>query len=425
MIQTENSPERCTGSDPMTRRFNIGSAWFAACMVLAFLIMPFFYAEKEITIGLTIAQIAVWLALASVWFYLGSLTEMSGTGFRFEYGQPRKLSHYGSVREILVFLFPFLSCAFGYVYVTYLNTGYIGFNIIIFFVVAGFSTYFFPLWLVGVFIVFETLGWNLLGYSLWGSWQRGDDLIQIFSGFAFSVMMFQLFQTERKSRHRAVALSRDLDTANEKLRERSSQVEELASTRERNRIAREIHDTLGHSLTVVNMQLETARALVMDDAGKAAVFIDKAQAVTKQGLSDIRSSVAALRSSPLDGKTLAQAMQELLDGSRTSGISASFKQEGTARLLPDHVELALYRSVQEGLTNVRKHAKAKSVNLLLNYTEVDCVTMALRDDGVGCEIATGGFGIMGIRERIQLLDGETKIKTSPDNGLELLISVKV
>lgn len=414
---------RC--EDEFGRRTDSIFAVFGILMATGFLLMPFLYPKKELTLGLTVLQIALWAAYVAACIFLGALMDRTGKGFAFVYDPEAGKRRFGTKSEILVFLLLFVPAAYGYIGVSYLNTGYIGFNYITLFIVAAFSTLYFPLWLVGVFIVLEAFGWALLGKVLWGSWMQFDDIIGSLSGFAFAAMMFQLFKSERHSRHLAEALSRKLDTANERLRESGAQIEELSATRERYRIAREIHDTLGHSLTVVNMQLETALALLQMDKEKATVFVEKAQEMTRKGLGDIRASVAPLRASPLDGKTLEQGLKQLLDASRDSGIDFELHTEGESRKLAPQVEFVLYRTAQEGLTNVRKHSNAKRVVLALDYRNDSLVTLTLKDDGIGCKDVKDGFGLSGIRERVQLLNGETTIRTAPGEGLELVVSVAV
>lgn len=406
------------------RRAARATGAFMLAIMLAALVMPFVYRRKELDGWTTVLQVALWLVFSASWMLLGHLVERSGNGVFAAATQRPRTRGFGTRLEIGIFLLALAPACFAYVHVTFGNTGYLGFNYILLFVVAGLSTYVFPVWIVLLFLLLETFGWALLGRAMWGGWMRADDLVMALSGYMFSAMMFLLLRKEADSRRRAEALTRRLDDANEQLREYSAQVEELSATRERNRIAREIHDTLGHALTVVNMQLETARALVGSDAEKSAAFLEKAQAMTRKGLADVRASVASLRASPLEGRSLELCLRGLLEPARAAGLSASFAVKGESRPLGEAVEAALYRSVQEGLTNVRKHARARSVSLELDYAREGAVTLILRDDGVGCESLDGGFGLVGIRERIQLLDGETAISTAPGKGLELTIRVR-
>ncbi|EDY83657.1 Histidine kinase domain protein [Verrucomicrobiia bacterium DG1235] len=396
---------------------------FGLAMMLVALVLPFAYAENELGLGLTILQLILWAAFCAAWVFQGYFMEQAGIGFRYDQGTVDRSSLRARWREIVLYLFVFGPLCFAYVYVSFQNTGYFGFNYVLMFVLAGFSTLVFPVWLALVYLVYQTIVWIFLSRFMWGGWMQIDDQVTMFSGLLFSSMMFYIFRRERESRSKAVALTLDLDEANEKLRAFSGQIEELAATQERNRIAREIHDTIGHSLTVVNMQLETSKALIDSDKEKAKRFLEKAQEVTRQGLTDVRSSVASLRSSPLDGKSLPGALEGMMSASFGGGVKTRFELKGEVAALNPASEAALYRSAQEALTNVRKHADASEVKLSLDFSFPECVKLVVADNGKGSEKVEGGFGIMGIRERIQLLDGEMRVSTSPGQGLELSLSL--
>jgi signal transduction histidine kinase len=253
----------------------------------------------------------------------------------------------------------------------------------------------------------------------------------IFGGVAFSfavlfTLVFSLLAVHsEKSRNQVQHLASELEYANRQLREYAVQAEELAATRERNRIAREIHDSLGHYLTVVNVQIEAARAVESSDPARAREAIAKAQAFTQEGLQDIRRSLAALRASPLDNKTLADALRELVAASQGAGLPVEFELQGKPRQLPSPVELSLYRAVQEGLTNARKHAQAKQVRVVLDFQAADKTSVLVQDNGLGTvlEKTSNGFGLLGLRERAHLLGGNLQVDTTPNAGFKLKLEV--
>jgi signal transduction histidine kinase len=214
----------------------------------------------------------------------------------------------------------------------------------------------------------------------------------------------------------------ELEEANAQLAAYATQAQELAMTQERNRLAREIHDNLGQTLTIVNVQLEAAKAVMDSDPDRAWDAIDKGQEMAKKGLTDVRESVAALRESPLSNRTLREAIASLVEESQSSGIVSEFKVSGEARALENKVALALYRAAQEGLTNVRRHARASRVDVLLDFQPGE-VRLEVRDNGVGATETAGGFGLLGIRERMHLLGGRLEIHTGPGQGFRLTASV--
>jgi signal transduction histidine kinase len=239
----------------------------------------------------------------------------------------------------------------------------------------------------------------------------------------FTLVFTQIAVSAETARGKVERLAWELEEANRKLREYAVQVEELATTRERNRLAREIHDTLGHYLTVVNVQIEAARAIIDRDRDKTLDALQKAQSLTQEGLQEIRRSVASLRSSPLDNASLPEALRAAMLESQTNGIATEMQVLGEARSLSPQAELTLFRAGQEGITNVRKHAQAERVSLVLDFRDAAKVKLCVKDDGMGAETATGGFGLLGVRERAQLLDGAVRVQTSPGNGFTLEVEV--
>jgi signal transduction histidine kinase len=226
---------------------------------------------------------------------------------------------------------------------------------------------------------------------------------------------------EREARAEVERLAAELQTANHKLREYAAQVEELATTKERNRVAREIHDSLGHYLTVINVQLEAAQVLVPADPERAQTALRKAQSLAQEGLADVRRSVAALRAAPSDSRPLPEAMAQLLAETRAAGIVTSLDVRGQTRALAPQTEQTLYRAAQEALTNVRKHARASRADLTLDYAPGDRVRLVIQDNGVGAAETTGGFGLLGLRERAQLVGGKVAVQSAPGQGFRVEI----
>jgi signal transduction histidine kinase len=275
-------------------------------------------------------------------------------------------------------------------------------------------------WLVYLGIV-ASFVLPILRYSTWDAALMNGLVIS--AGIFFSVLVSQMRLNEQRARENAESLARQLESANHQLAEYASQVEELASTQERNRLAREIHDNLGHYLTIVNVQLEAARLTLDADPARAMDALTKAQDLAKKGLTSVRESVAALRVSPVENRPLDDAIAELIEEARVSGVATNFKIIGNIRPVESKSALALYRVVQEGLTNVRKHASASRVDIELNFSEADTIRLTLRDDGIGAADTSGGFGLIGLRERVHLLDGEFKVETRVGKGFQLDVSI--
>jgi signal transduction histidine kinase len=181
---------------------------------------------------------------------------------------------------------------------------------------------------------------------------------------------------QRESRARG-----ELAEADERLRGYAAQAEELATTRERNRPARDVHDGLGRHLTVVQMQVQAARAVLRSDPGRADEVLAKAQQQAGEVLAEVRRSVATLRG-PRTPPPLRSAFEALTAEVSAAGVPATLEVVGTERRLPAEAE-SLFRSAQEGLTSVGKHAAATSARVTLTYGDDGAVRLGVRDDGRG------------------------------------------
>jgi signal transduction histidine kinase len=214
----------------------------------------------------------------------------------------------------------------------------------------------------------------------------------------------------------------NLAIANDKLRQYSLQIENQATLEERNRIAREIHDSLGHSLTALNLQLETALKLSKSDMPRAMTFLAKAKELGSKALQDVRHSVSTMRSHPLQGQSLEQVITTLTeDFQRNHGIIIN------SQILLDYplsmeMSLAIYRIIQESLTNISKYANASEVKLELTTTW-EFLRLAIQDNGRGFDIEQNitGFGLQSMSDRTLALGGEFNIYTTPGAGCKIIV----
>lgn len=203
---------------------------------------------------------------------------------------------------------------------------------------------------------------------------------------------------------------------------------QVGALEERNRLAREIHDTLAQGLAGIALQLETADAMLEDhpDLKPVRQNLQRALKMTRASLDEVRRSVLDLRAAPLENRTLAEALRALADSFRAKwNLRVNFGAVGEARPLPVQVETGLYRVAQELLTNAQKHANASTVSLDL-ITTPDYVQLRVTDDGEGFDPAQpvqGRFGLIGANERVKLLGGKLEIQSSPGSGTQVEVTV--
>jgi signal transduction histidine kinase len=209
--------------------------------------------------------------------------------------------------------------------------------------------------------------------------------------------------------------------AHERLREYALRIEDQATLQERNRIAREIHDALGHSLTVQSIQLENALVYLESNLEKAKGFLLEARQLSASILQEVRYSVATLRSDPLQGKSLDAAIKLLIvDFQSRMQITPNYSLHGILSI-PHELNRTIYRILQEALTNISKHSKATEVKIDIQATK-DSFCLRVEDNGIGFNIKqnTTGFGLKGMRERTFDLGGQFYITSKPQGGCRLM-----
>ncbi|MDD6382912.1 MAG: sensor histidine kinase [Selenomonadaceae bacterium] len=228
-----------------------------------------------------------------------------------------------------------------------------------------------------------------------------------------------LIRQNHQEKQRIASLNAQLEEANTRLRAYAIEAEAMAETRERNRLAREIHDTLGHALTGIAAGLDATSFLVDIAPDKAKEQLSKIKETALRGLKDVRRSVRKLRPDDLEQLPLHQAIEHMIDDfSASTGMKIDFEiLQWPERLRPDQEEV-LYRIVQEGMTNARRHGHAHHLTITIG-TRRGIIYLLLADDGQGADIRKlqKGFGLRHMQERLALLHG--KLRYWSDRGFTL------
>ncbi len=219
-----------------------------------------------------------------------------------------------------------------------------------------------------------------------------------------------------------------LRQANADLTHYASTLEQLTISRERNRLARELHDTLAHTLSGLSVQLETAKAYWDVNPETAKQLTAQSLDATRSGLDETRRALKALRASPLEDLGLLLALQKLAASAAERGnLTLELAlPENIPSLSPD-VEQSLYRVAQEAIENVIHHANAKKLSMQLKLQDGE-ITLVVQDDGLGADLLqdeqAGHFGLAGMRERAQLVGGALTISSQPNQGTSVLLTIK-
>ncbi|MDZ7962957.1 MAG: sensor histidine kinase [Aulosira sp. DedQUE10] len=240
----------------------------------------------------------------------------------------------------------------------------------------------------------------------------------------FALLLINALLAERQSREQLEIAHQQLEMTNQQLRQYALRIENQATLQERNRIAREIHDGLGHTLAAQTIQLNNALLFWQSNNDKALMFLKHSKQLAAEALLEIRRSLSVLRSHPLQGQSLDWGIEKLLtDFQQTTGIKPDCKID-LPLTLPTEINTTLYRIVQESLTNICKHAQATSVAVGL-LVQNEMIHLSIEDNGKGFNPTqnTTGFGLQGMRERAIALGGYLNIHSESGTGCCISVSL--
>jgi signal transduction histidine kinase len=213
------------------------------------------------------------------------------------------------------------------------------------------------------------------------------------------------------------------------------QAQQAGVSSERQRLARDIHDTLAQAFTSIVMKLEAAEARIPSDLNAVQQYLDEARSIARESLTEARRYMWALRPEALEDASLPEALRRLAERwSQESGAVASVTVTGTPHSLAPEIKVTLLRVAQEALTNCLKHARARQVVMTVSYMN-NLVALNVQDDGVGfdpahlppysSEQSAGGFGLIAMRERVEQLRGTLMVESAPGEGCTLMAAVPV
>ncbi len=277
-------------------------------------------------------------------------------------------------------------------------------------------------------LVFIFVTW-FAGFFSFGT-IHANDFVAILGGYLFFGTFGAGLRQANEARQHSQQLLTDLQEAHEQLQAYTSQAQQLAVAEERNRLAREMHDALGHRLTVAVVQLEGAQRLIPTAPTRSASMIEAMRAQLKQALAELRQTVSALRSpegTPMLPGSLETAVTHLTQTfQEATGLHIHLTLPEELPLLPEAHRLALYRAAQESLTNVQRHANARQAWLSLAADDKQ-ITLTVADDGRGFigEVVDGRFGLVGLRERAKQLDGSLQLGTADEGGALLRFQLPI
>jgi signal transduction histidine kinase len=287
------------------------------------------------------------------------------------------------------------------------------------FVLIPFTAYFAFGRTISVTLGLACLALVVVGYQLTApAWYRDvphvADLLMFAIGLVLTITMAAAAAGEQALRVR-------LEESNDRLRDYAERVADLSATAERNRVARDIHDGLGHHLTAIALLLERATAFNERDPQAAARAVAEARVSARAALEDVRRSVRTLHGGA-PGWRIRTALTDLVRGADGGSPPVTLAVEGDEDGFAETALMALYRAAQEGITNARRHARATQVTVNVAFGSTDA-RLVVADDGSGFPPEREGFGLRGMRERVQLAGGRVELNTGADRGTRLTVTV--
>jgi len=260
---------------------------------------------------------------------------------------------------------------------------------------------------------------NLIGWHKMAKWDAEDWFSEVFMAAAWLFLAFFIARMVVTSGERG-RLILELQTAKRELENARERELEFAALRERERLARDLHDTLGHALVTLTVQLEAAQRLQATDPARAAALLAELQKLTRSSMEDLRRSLANLRTSGLADRPLTESLRTLCaEAGKRHGAAIDCQVAGDADALPPAVAEVLWRVAQESLTNIEKHAHAHRVEMKLARQTKE-VVLRVSDDGDGlsrgAEDKPGHYGLRGLRERVEGLGGAFTVAPAGTSG---------
>jgi len=212
--------------------------------------------------------------------------------------------------------------------------------------------------------------------------------------------------------------------ANKRLEKLSNTIEELAIMKERNRVGREVHDTVGHMLTLLIALAENAKLELTEDQTNIKETMDKSIELSRQALNDIRNCLNDICKEPFEKASLVDLMNHLMKTNYTSGTRVEVSISEDLKELCAERMMAIYRICQESITNAIRHGNAKTVNIIIK-NQINSVRLYIFDDGAGCSNIVKGYGLTGMEDRVAKLGGKISFGSDGENGFNIIAELPV
>lgn len=264
---------------------------------------------------------------------------------------------------------------------------------------------------------------NIFAISFWQ--ENGIDLFMLGLFMAFYILSIHFMKLQMIEKRKVQKLNEELKESYDKLQEYSLKIEELIISKERNRMAQEIHDSIGHFLTALIMHIDFVEKVIDKDTKRTKELIVKIQDLARNSMNEVRKAVYALKENS-SSKGLLDSINELKENlTINKSVDINYDIKGDIEELSPDLKNILYRTIQEALTNGIKHGNATEFVVTI-YKSADFIELKIKDNGAGCSEIKEGNGLRGIRERIAAVYGNVKYNTNVGGGfiIDIYIPLK-
>jgi signal transduction histidine kinase len=236
--------------------------------------------------------------------------------------------------------------------------------------------------------------------------------------------MSYLVKLQIREKEKLTHINAELEQAYTKLIENSAVAEKLSVEQERTRMAREIHDTLAHTLTTLIVQLEVCKKLSSMDPARLPTELEKAQELSRSGFNDVKRSIKALRPQVMEEKSFFDSIISIINETmENTNVHITLNDLlSTDIKIPSHMEVALFRVIQESITNSIRHGQAHEIKINIKKDK-DMLRLCIVDNGIGCTNIKKGYGMQGIQERIESLHGSVEFSSLQGKGFKTEVSI--
>lgn len=304
-----------------------------------------------------------------------------------------------------------------------------GVGILFFFACLSETILFYETRFAGIFLVIPFfISRFFLNIFILGTSDATELLVDVFLMMgvpvAFVYGMSYYLKLQISEKEKLARINKELETAYKNLIDASTASEQLSIEKERVRMAREIHDTLAHTLTTLIVQLEACKKLAAVDVNRLTHELEKAQELTRSGLTDVKRTIKSLRPQALEGKTFFEWVLDFVNNTMNNTEVHIILNNHLPRelKLSTALEVTVFRLIQESVTNSIRHGQAKEVDITMSLNNKS-IQITIKDNGIGCPRIKKGFGLSGIQERIGAAGGWVDFSSAVGQGFGTRVSI--